>query len=101
MQIASGPSDLQTATILRVLSNYTSNSRRKPTVLVIRGTMSSKWPSGFKGMNLNVKYSLAKTPPHQNLTIEKLTEKFGTTTNCSIIISSSQSTGYDDNTRYP
>ena len=30
-------------------------------------------------LNLNVKYSLAKTPPHQNLTIEKLTEKFGTT----------------------
>ena len=31
-------------------------------------------------LNLNnVTYSLAKTPPHQNLTVEKLTQKFGTT----------------------
>jgi hypothetical protein len=29
-------------------------------------------------LNLN-KYSVAKSPPHHNLTIEKLTEKFGTT----------------------
>jgi Plavaka transposase len=28
---------------------------------------------------LNVRYSLAKSPPHQNLTVEKITEKFGTT----------------------
>ena len=26
----------------------------------------------------NVRYSLAKSPPHQNLTVDKLTEKFGT-----------------------
>jgi hypothetical protein len=30
-------------------------------------------------LNLNVGYTLAKSPPHQNLTVEKLTEKFGTT----------------------
>ena len=30
-------------------------------------------------LNLNVKCSLAKTPPHQNLIIEKLMEKFSTT----------------------
>ena len=30
-------------------------------------------------LNLNVRYSLAKSPPHQNLMVEKLTEKFGTT----------------------
>ena len=28
---------------------------------------------------LNLRYSLAKTPPHPNLTVEKLTQKFGTT----------------------
>jgi Plavaka transposase len=27
---------------------------------------------------LNIRYSLAKSPPHQNLTVDKLTEKFGT-----------------------
>ena len=28
---------------------------------------------------LNIRYSLAKQPPHQNLTVEKLTQNFGTT----------------------
>jgi hypothetical protein len=32
-------------------------------------------------LNLNLpNYSIAKTPPHKNLTVEKLTENFGTTT---------------------
>jgi len=30
-------------------------------------------------LNLNIGYSLTKSLRHQNLTIEKLTEKFGTT----------------------
>ena len=50
--IASGCSDLQMAIIPRVLSNYTSSLRKKLTMLVTRGTMLSKWPSGFKGMKL-------------------------------------------------
>jgi hypothetical protein len=35
--------------------------------------------SGDTRAKLNVRYSLAKSPPHPNLTVEKLTEKFGTT----------------------
>ena len=29
--------------------------------------------------DINITYSLAKQPPHSNLTVEKLTQKFGTT----------------------
>ena len=48
--------------------------------------------------NLNTNYSLAKWPPHHNLTIEKLMKKFGTTIFLPAFLCH---TGYYNNARLP